>query len=278
MDKIMRSRINLTIITLFITAGTAFSQSKHTLSSGAGKEHFFNGMMLALNFSGKSFNIDYDYEKYMKHNWKTFLNVNLAGAPSLNLSENFPVKPYYDTRVIDIDVNLNTVFLKKIFEKGNFSFHTGFISSLQYNYNYLKMKHKYEIIEASQFYEVSTSYSVKVNLSEGIATALRLKWKQFTFQDITSCLLFAACLHPNYADDNPIYNNGNFKDYFVLATINQRNCLTNKFKVEIPLNMKGKSAKGLAITHNLRYEHSTIKDNIFHRFSNIFYIGIIFGL
>jgi hypothetical protein len=245
---------------------SAYSQGKHTLSFGAGTENAFNGMSLPYNFSGLNVNFIYDYEKALKKNWKTFFDIDLQ-ASFLTLNQRFSNNSEYNAHLNDYEINVGKSFLKRIINTKNFSFHAGLIMSFQGNYQIIYNAMAWDGLVNNDF--------LRLSLAEGVSTSFQLKLKRVIFQNTTSYLLLTASLHPNYSNDLPLFGGQN-KDYFVLSTINKQDYLTNRFKIEFPLYIKGKFINSFVISHNLRYEHSTMKDNTYHKFAHTFNIGMIF--
>jgi hypothetical protein len=263
------NKIILLSITNLLIFLNAFSQTqgKHTLSLGLGVENAYNGMLLPYNFSGYNFNFVHNYEKYMKKNWKTFFDINLQ-ASFLTINQKFSANYENNAHMNDYEIKIGKSFLKKIISAGNFSFHAGFTSSFQGNYQ--------TIYNTMILSDGLISDFLKLNLAEAISTSLQLKLKNILFQNNTSYLILSASLYPNYTNDSPLVGGSEFKEYFVLSTINKINYLTNTFKIEFPLYINGKFINSFTISHNLQYEHSIIKDNIYHKFVNTFNIGLMF--
>lgn len=105
---------------------------------------------------------------------------------------------------------------------------------------------------------------------------MQYRLKNILLQNTTSCLLLGAFLYPNYTGDSPYYNGT--KDYFTFVFINKRNYVENRFKIEFPLYIQGKLINSFAVYHDLKYESSIIKDNIFKRLEHSVNIGIIFSI
>ncbi|MDR1897297.1 MAG: hypothetical protein LBR10_10965, partial [Prevotellaceae bacterium] len=184
--------------------GSAFSQGKHSLSLGLGNEKVFNEMIIPYNFSGVNLSIDYNYENYMKRNWKTFFDINVAASPSLGLTQKFSNNTRFNSPVLSLDISVNKLYLKKLVEIRNFSFHAGIISSLQFNYQVTNSA----ILPNST---IDGSAFLRLDLAAGLSTSAQLKYKKFLFQNTASYLLLSASLYPNYSDDIPIFNDGRTK-------------------------------------------------------------------
>ncbi len=97
------------------------------------------------------------------------------------------------------------------------------------------------------------------------------------FQNTTSYLLLTASLYPNYPSRSAFVGNDTMNN-MVISSVNERSYISNKLKVEFPLYIKGKLLSSFAFSYNIKYEYSTIKDNEYKRFSNIFGFGIMFRL
>jgi hypothetical protein len=235
---------------------------------GYGIENAYNDMLLPYNFSGYSFSFLHNHEKYMKNNWKTFFDINLQ-VSFLTINQKFSINYENNAHMNDYEINIGKSFLKKIIYVRNFSLHAGFTTSFQGNYQAV-----YNMIILSN--GLISSDFFKLNLAEAISVSLQLKLKNILFQNNTSYLLFNASLYPNYTNDSPLIGGSEIREYFVLSTINKKNYLTNTFKIEFPLYISGKFINSFSIRHDLKYEHSMIKDNIYHKFVNTFNIGLIF--
>jgi hypothetical protein len=264
----MKIKILFTIINLLIYFN-AFSQTqdKHTLSLGLGMENAYNGMLLPYNFSGYNFSFVHNYERFMKKNWKTFFDINLHMS-FLTIDQKFPANYENNAHMNDYEVKIAKSFFKKIISTRNFSFYAGFTSSFQSNYQ--------TIYNTMILSDGLISDFFKLDLTEAISTSLQLKLKSILFQNNTSYFVLSASLYPNYTNDFPLIGGSKFKEYFVFSTVNKRNYLTNTFKIEFPLYINGKFINSFTVSHNLQYEHSIIKDNIYHKFVNNFNIGLIF--
>jgi hypothetical protein len=230
-------------------------------------ESAYNGMLLPYNFSGYNFSFVHNYEKYMKKNWKTFFDINLH-ASFLTIDQKFSTDYENNPHMNDYEIKIEESFLKKIVSARNFSFHAGFTSSFQGNY-----QTTYSTIILS---DGLISDFFKLTLAEAISTSLQLKLKRVLFQNNTSYVALSVSLYPNYTNNSPLFGGSGWREYFVLSTINKRNCLTNTFKIEFPLYINGKFLNSFTVFHNLQYEHSTIKDNVYHKFVNTFNIGLMF--
>ena len=262
------------IISIFVLLTTnSFSQpSKHTLSLGLGVENAFNEMVLPYNFSGISFNIDYDFEKKLKESWKVFADADVH-ISSQFLDHNFSEQRRYKVNLNSYHVNIDLIFLRKIIEKGYFSLYAGLISSLQGTYQY----NNYSTIYSTSYNTPLPNSFTNTSLAKGVSISFQLQFKKLLIQNTTNYLLLTASLYPNYSG-NSFVDGNNISHYFVLSSINERNYLANKFKIEFPLYIKGRLFSSFAFSYNMKYEYSTIKDNKYKRFSNIFGLGVIFKL
>jgi len=261
----------ITLLIGLVLAITAFSQGKHVFSLGHGTAETYNGMITPYNLSGtKIIHIAYSNEKLLKKEWKTFFETGM-GISSLKVDYDFANKlgsgqPF----VREFDAFINKSFLKKVIETNRFTAHAGFITSVQ---------GVYQVTDYSSIPTTHGGHAIdffQVGISEGISTSMQLKLKKIIFQNTTSYLMAGAFLYPNYTSDSPFYNGT--RDYLTLAAINKRNYVENKLKVEFPLYIRGNFVNSFSISHDFKYEYSTIKDNVFRRFGHSINIGILFKI
>jgi hypothetical protein len=247
-----------------------FPQSKHTFSLGRGTANTFNGMVTPYNLSGtKIIGMTYGNEKLPGKEWKTFFDVDLDVSwlrPDYDFANKLKKEQPF---VLELDVHINKSFLKKVLEINGFTAHAGFITSVQGFYQIFDYSAMPAILKAADFFQIG--------ISEGISASMQLKFKKVIFQNTASYLMAGAVLYPNYTSDSPFYNGGS-GDYLTFATINKRNYIENRFKAEFPLYIKGKFVNSFSISHDFKYEYSTIKDNVFRRLGHSINIGILFKI
>lgn len=255
------------LIISIIFAASVSAQTKSSFSIGCGMAKTHNVMLLPYTFKGINCNIIYDSEKRMNNNWTTWGDAILAVSPFMRIDYDLGTSANGDYSV-DFELYLQKSFLKEIVDKNIFHFHAGFAASLQGNYQ----------IFANDYgiYETLAKEFLAFGFSAGISTLFQLQLKKLMFQNHTSYMLLGASLYPNYMDTRPIING--FQDYFTAYTINKRNFVMNKFKIEFPLYINGKFINSFVLSHNLRFEHSTIKDNTYRRFIHTYNLGVIFKI
>lgn len=264
----MKKLLLLTIFLLLCT--TFFCQTKHTFSFGSGTNHLYNGMLTPYNWSGfRIIGLTYGNENRLNEDWKSFFNIG-AGFSSLTLDYNFANKlkngqPFAK----EIDFFINKSYLRKVMQVVDFDIYVGGLVSAQGVYQVAE----FIVAPTSDLYAVDF---FQIGVSGGLFTSLQLKWKSIIIRNTTSYLLLGALLYPNYTGDSPFYNGT--KNYLTFATIDKRNFIENRLGIEFPLYIRGKFINNFSLYHDFKYEHSTLKDNIFTRFEHTFNMGVIFKI
>lgn len=265
----MLKRITVAVIGLLVCM-TVLSQTKHTFSLGYGTENAFNGMITPYNLKGtKIIHLDYGNEKFLRKEWKSFFNAGM-GISSSRLDYDFANnltsgQPY----VLGFDASLHKSFLKRVLDRDMLTVHAGFITSIQGNYQVSE----YTSIPGQGGHAIDF---FQIGISEGISASTQLRLKKIILQNTTSYLIAGAILYPNYSSDRPF--NNKVGDYFTFTTVNKRNYVENRLKVEFPLYIKDKFINSFTLYHDFKYEYSTIKDNVFMRLEHSIHFGLLFKL
>lgn len=249
----------------------AYSQTQNTFSLGRGTTSTYNGMLIPYNLRGCNvISLSYGNERLLKNDWKTLFDIGINKS-TLRIDYNFANKLNSNQPgFLDFDVFINKSYLKQIVEVDKFTAYIGLITSAQ------------GVYQATVYPDASfdmtkdrLTHFLQVGVSEGISSSMQLRLKKVILQNTTSYLIAGVLLYPNYSSDNPLLYNGAGR-HLTLAFINKRNYIENKFKVEFPLYIKGKFINSFSISHDFKYEYSTIKDNVFRRLGHTINVGILF--